>query len=482
MDIKINTDNFYNNVFLKAPQRKQKEFLFSLFSQNEEICKQFYLFMYPPPPPLSNTFGINELSNEIAEIINNIDIEDYRKDEDYDDYDDEYSDFDDYGFEETLKESLNVYQTRITQQSEKGNWLDSAKIMLAVYEAAYLVENPTSEYFEDTWVTNMVLAFFDTLVENWTAEAEKKLPKEAAAKVLSLIFERRSVFARFSHKPNTPYVMLKGGLASLMESCLNEGVYAKETLAWLKKEELMTFQNIDFVKFIYASNNSDEEFGKILDKFYHKGEPVERRLMDFYLDNNKRADFVRVAKKDFEDRKMHFDFIQKKLLQTDDELFFKAVTREKLFRKKEIADYEILKKILDSHEILALAKEARKKYLDLFIKIATYEKDYPTLLQVAQEQKDRFNINLMNSYFENAIQPILNVYPIEIFDMCKERILKTMSRGAQGREYYAAAIKIIKPLKKIETQKTELANLVAVLRKTHYRLPAFLDELKKAGF
>lgn len=206
--------------------------------------------------------------------------------------------------------------------------------------------------------------------------------------------------------------------------------------------------------------------------------------MDFYLDNNKRADFVRVAKKEFEDRKMHFDLIQKNLLQTDDEPFFKAVMTEKLFRQKDIADYELLKKIMDNQEFLALVKEARKKYLDLFIKIATYEKDYPTLLQVAQGQKDSYNIHVhvMNNYFENAIEPILNVYPVEVFNMCKERILKTMARGAQGREYYATAIKIIKPLKKIVTQKTELADLVAVLRKTHYRLPAFLDELKKAGF
>lgn len=226
IDIKINTDDFYNKVFLKAPQRKQKEFLFSLFSQNEEVCKQFHLFMYPPPPPLSNTINISELSNEIAAIVNNIDIEDYQTDDDddYDEYDDEYSDYDRDSLEETLKENLNVYETRITQQSEKGNWLDSAKIMLAVYEAAYLVESHTSEYLEDTWVTDMVLGIFETMVENWTAEAENNIPKEAVGKVLSLIFERRSVFARFSHKPNTPYVRLTDGLASLMEYCLSEGV------------------------------------------------------------------------------------------------------------------------------------------------------------------------------------------------------------------------------------------------------------------
>lgn len=489
-EIKLDTNNFYHNIFLKAPERKQKEFLFNLFSQNEEVCKQFYSFMYPPPRPLSNKFDIGELSHEIADSINDIDIDDYQQDtneyneydEEYDEYDEDYSDYDSDGFEEVIIEKLKVYQARITEQVDKGNGLDSAKIMLAIYEAAYLVENPDSEYLDETWVTNMLLNRFEFTVESWKRKAENNLPKEVFNSVLSLIFERHSIFARFSDESDTPYAVITDGLASLMEFCLSEGDYAKETLAWLKKEKLITYANIDFVEFVYMSNDLDEEFGKILEKFYQKGEPVEMKLMEFCLDNNKRADFVRIAKKDFAERKTYFDFIQKNLVQTDDEPFFKMVTMEKLFRKKDIADYEILKKILDNNEMLALNQQCKDKHLALFIKIATYEKNYAALLAVAQEQKK----NYANKYsggngFDGAIEPILNIYPAEIFNMCKERILNFMGAGGQGREHYAAAVTIIKPLKKIATKKTELAKLLTVLRQKYNRLPAFLDELRKSG-
>jgi ribosomal protein L16/L10AE len=109
-------------------------------------------------------------------------------------------------------------------------------------------------------------------------------------------------------------------------------------------------------------------------------------------------------------------------------------------------------------------------------------------LKTAQTYKESFQNGFFSfntnthTYFDNAIQPILNIYPDEIFDMCKERILNKMGRGGQGREHYAASIAIIKPLKKIESKKVHLESFVKVLRQTYNRLPAFLDELKKAGF
>ncbi len=493
-DIQLDTKNFYNNVFSKASERKQKDFLFNLFAQNEDVCKQFYLYMYPPRTPLSNPLDITELSNEIAAIVNDIDIDDYQGNDEYDEYE-EYEDYQDYdtaGFEQAVEQNLATYPKQIEQKLYKKSWLDATNILLAIYEAAYLVENYETEYLESDWVTQIVLNIFDENVGSWIAVAENTIPTETAQTVLSLIFARRKAFVRFSYRENNPYVYFGDGLRTLMEFCLIEGHYEKETLAFLREENLINAKNVDFVEFVYMANELDEEWGQLLQTFCDSAMSdktlLESKLMTFYLDNNKRAAFVEMAKKDFNNQKRHFDLIFKNLLQEDDTAFFKAVQIEYLFRKKDIETYKQLKKLLTEKELSSVVAQCNTKYIDLFIKIATFEKDYPTLLKTAQTYKDPFQNNFFpfnahtNTYFDSAIQPILNIYPDEVFDMCKERILNKMGKGGQGREHYAASINTIKPLKKIESKKVHLENFVKVLRQTYNRLPAFLDELKKAGF
>lgn len=490
-DIQLDTKNFYNNVFSKASERKQKDFLFNLFAQNENICKQFYLYMYPPRTPLSNPLDITELSNEIAAIVNDIDIEDYQNDEN-EGYYESYEDYDAASFEDAVKQHLASYSKQMEQKTYKKNWFEAANILLAMYEAAHLVENHETEYLKSDWVTQIVLDIFDENVESWISAAENTISAEAAQTVLSFIFARRKAFARFSHKENSPYVYFGDGLSTLMEFCLIEGHYEKETLAFLRAENLINAKNIDFVESVYIENKLFEEWGKLLEAFCDSATSdktlFESKLMTFYLDNNKRADFVKMAKKDFNNQKSHFDLIFKNLLQDDDTTFFKAVQIEYLFRKKDIETYKQLKTLLNEKEMSSVVAQCNAKYIDIFIKIATFEKDYPALLKTAQTYKESFQNGFFSfntnthTYFDNAIQPILNIYPDEIFDMCKERILNKMGRGGQGREHYAASIAIIKPLKKIESKKVHLESFVKVLRQTYNRLPAFLDELKKAGF
>ena len=81
----INMATFYQNEFLKAKKDKQNAFIKLLFAQDEAVCRKFLTYIRPPVIPLSTSTNIDELSNEIAMRLMNIDVEDYLSENDYDD-------------------------------------------------------------------------------------------------------------------------------------------------------------------------------------------------------------------------------------------------------------------------------------------------------------------------------------------------------------------------------------------------------------
>lgn len=490
----IDAANFYKNEFLKAKKDKQEAFIKLLFQQNEVICRQFLAYIRPPAIPLSTSTDIEELSNEIAAHIMSIDVEAYLSDDDdydssrgygrgrYDDYDDydeeEGEQYDIEALEKEVLRLLKPYGKRAIDTLEKGHLLDSARIVLSIYESIYLVEDPELSEYEDFSYINSIDSFFEETAANWANNITLKTFKKADyEKILTLILDRWQKFKRFHGKENpAPYEYLD---ETFFETIIEKAKAQQFFLDFMIQYELHTANHYELTKKLCdALNKPDFLLEKLaiygLDTF-----ELAKELLQNYIKRDNRDLFVLIAQRASD----KFDwlvneFIAEQILPTDNLGFFKKIVSEVAARRQRLDLYNRWAAEVTTMEQEAYLELQKANNESFYIKILENAKRYSDLLIFAEQRVE----NRQSKSFETAAQLVFDVYPNEIFPLYCERILLRMGNAASSRDHYQTVVSELKPMKQIKGKTNDLKDFVLELRKKYTRLPAFLDELKRGGF
>lgn len=200
---------------------------------------------------------------------------------------------------------------------------------------------------------------------------------------------------------------------------------------------------------------------------------VARQLLDHYWTEDPEC-FRVVGEKLFREQPARwFDYFSELLYPKFDEAFYKEVLYYKTLRRHDIDLYNELRKYLNDGEKEKFAEEII--FNDAFkVSVLAIEKRYPEILKLARKEL------LHTWHFTEMITPILNIYPVEVFELIRikcDNELRT-HRKRSGYERIAGWLKLALQIQSPEVNALPLIN--------HYynrkpALPALKEEMRRVG-
>ena len=487
----INKATFYQNEFLKAKKDKQTAFVKLLFAQDEAVCRKFLTYIRPPVIPLSTTTDIDELSNEIAARISNIDIDDYLNEEDdndysrgrydyddYDDYDEDSEEYDTDALEKQVLRLLEPYGKRAIDTLVKGQLLDSARIILSIYEAEFLIEEPELGDYSDVSYYDTMESYFGQIATEWGDKAIlkgiKKVDYEA---ILKLILDRWQQFKRFHGKQESaPYEILN---EVFFEFIIEKAQAEQLFLDFMATNNLHTFIHYELTKSLCETLNKPDFLLEKLAIYGLDNAELAKELLQAYIKRDNRGRFVAIAQQASEKFNWGInEFIAEQILPTDNLGFFKKIVSEVAVQKQRLDLFNRWAAEVTPTEQEDYLEAQKKRNESFYIKLLENAKRYSDLLIFAEQRID----NTGSTSFETAAKLVFNIYPNEIFPLYCERIVLRMGNNPSGRSHYQNIVSELQPMKLIKGKAEELKAFARELRAKYGRLPAFLDELKRGGF
>jgi hypothetical protein len=199
---------------------------------------------------------------------------------------------------------------------------------------------------------------------------------------------------------------------------------------------------------------------------------VAEQLMDHYLDSSEN-NFIRIAKKVYEHYKGKFlEYLLKNVDEKNNPDFYKSLLYYKTTNNKSIDAYKELRQYLNDDEVNKLLQYFTEADL-MKIKILNYEKRHDEILQIVKQNIDSWHLN-------EIIEPILNVFPEECFNIIKTKCLTKLEKQ-RGRYVYQGIIDWLKLAKQIRGKESSTNSLIKELYNWKPRLLALKDEMRKAG-
>jgi hypothetical protein len=490
---KIDTATFYQKEFLNAKKKKQDEFIKLLFTQDATICRQFLSYIRPPAPPLSiASTDITELSNEIAAKLMEIDTDDYLSDDDdddyggrgyrgryhYDEYDEEGESYDTDALEKEVSKLLEPYGKMSVQLLEKGQFLDSIRVLLAIYEAFFLVEDPELDDYSEFSYADELDTFFKQTTGNWIEKTIYKAIKKSDYDVLlTLVLERWQQFKRFHNKETpAPYELLNEELFYfIVQKAQSEELF----FDLMTVNNLHTADHYELTKKLCIILGKDDFLLEQLAKYALDSVELSKELMEKYIARDNRDRFVAIAQKASEKFNWEVnEFIAERILPTDNLGFFKKIVSETATRKQRLDFFHRWREHVTPLEQENYLQSHNPHNGNFYITLLADAKRFSDVLIFAERNIENFNTDV----FSKAAELVLNMYPDDVFSLYCDRVIIYMGKGAQGRDHYQRAVAMLKPVKNIKGKETEIKLFAAELRGKFRNLPAFLDELKRGGF
>lgn len=487
----INTATFYQNEFLKVKKDKQNAFIKLLFARDEAVCRKFLTYIRPPVIPLSTSTNIDELSNEIAARISDIDIDDYLNEEndndehyrgngryDYDEYDEDSEEYDTDSLEKEVLRLLEPYGKRAIDTLAKGQLLDSARIILSIYEAEFLIEEPELGDYSDVSYYNTMESYFGQIATKWGDKAlSKGIKKVDYEAVLKLILDRWQPFKRFHGKTESaPYEILNEVFFEfIIEKAQAEHLF----LDFMTTNNLHTSIHHELTKRLCEKLNKPDFLLEKLAIYGLDNAELAKELLQAYIERDNRDRFVVIAQQASEKFNWSInEFIAEQILPTDNLGFFKKIVSEVAAQRQRLDLYSRWAAEMTPAEQEDYLDAQKKRNESFYIKLLENAKRYSDLLIFAEQRIENTN----STSFETAAQLVFNIYPNEIFPLYCERIVLRMGDNASGREHYRRIVSELQPMKQIKGKEEDLKAFIRELRAKYGRLPAFLDELKRGGF
>lgn len=477
----ISADEFYDTIFMNSDEAVRIQFLKQLFQKDGALRAQFEQFISQEKEEVIFE-DIDEIAEDLREELNELefDWEDIshssrgsRSYDYYDDYDEGYSE----AAIEIIEECIKAYGTKAEIYLKTGNLTDATRVILGMYEATFGLETPSFEeyyYFEDLGEEA------STIYQDWLlsiGEIVKKIIKNEATvqQTINLIFERWKFFYQGGgENPHT----IEYDLAIFepyLKGLVNTPWTGEYLLDALEQHERYAYTNANLYLYLADLTQNEDLKIKILEDFASQSTPLAQQLLDYYFNNKLLADFYRVARQSFNIFPNQVDkFLLEKITPEQDLAFYLEVLHYFTKERSNIDGYKELKKYWTAKEKNAFIENNRLNP-SFYVQMLEVEKRFKDILKVVKTNKDTWG-------FDKLTLPILNIYPQEILNIYFQRAYRAMGPGAQDRKKYRQVAKDLKPILQITQLQDKRAVLIKQLKNNYRHLPAFQDEMKKAGF
>ncbi|MFK5976973.1 MAG: hypothetical protein QM493_10730 [Sulfurovum sp.] len=465
----------FKDIYDDIENSKKLSFLKQLLSKDSDLQNQFLAFTTDKKGSSLDAItavDIDELRDELWSDLEAIDVEE--------ELGGAYYDYDDEGMGDKILEPIfNPFVNKALGFVDKGNYLDAFRSILAIYELSTLEEPDVddNEYFifgED--IESFIQEFIGSAINSFNLKIKDKiLSIDVVESLITIFFERYSKYLKSASDGEDNYFNIYS-FNLFFEQIIDESQNAKYLLEKLKESKLDKYESSAIITLHCSDIIGDNElYLKVANEFFISNEQVALKLQKRYKELNNNMELARVSnillEKDRSDDYALFviDNIDK---EESKSLYIKALEIY-INAQYSFKHYQLLREYFTEDEKLEFIKNFESGYKSQFyIQLLEIEKKYKTILDFVEKNRDSYNL-------DELVEPIISIYPDEIFDILKVRSGKLVA--ARGRGAYAQASKLLQLILNIPTKKEELKSYISELYNHQPRLPALRDELKKAG-
>lgn len=466
----------FQDIYDKIEKSKKLDFLKQLLLKDSDLQKQFIKFTTDKKGSSLDAItsvDIDKLRDELWSNLDAIDVEDELGGCYHNHYDDE-------GMGDRILEHIfNPFVNKALSFVDKGNYLDAFRSILAIYELSTLEEPDVDDenYFvfgED--IESFIQEFITSAINSFNSKMKNQiLSVDVVESLITIFFERYSKYLESAIDGEDNYFNIYS-FNIFFEQIVDESQNAKYLLEKLKESKLDEYDSSAIITLHCSDIIGDNElYLKVANEFFLSNQQVALKLQERYKKLNNNSELARVSNillKEEQNSDYALFVIDNIDKEESKSLYIKAL---EIYIKVQYSfkHYQLLREYFSEDERLEFIKNFERGYKNLFyVQLLEMEKQYKTILDFVEKNRDSYNL-------DELAEPIISIYPDEIFDILKARSDKLVAE--RGRSAYAQACTLLKLILKIPSKKEELKAYVSELYNHQQRLPALKDELKKAG-
>lgn len=465
----------FSKVFNKATLKQKNGFLKKILLENKDYREKFFAAILPQTE-LETTINIDTIKEQVIEILENFDLENYERL--YDNQDRQYGYRDEWdilfeGAEEELRQSLEWLTARIENDIKNGNLIDAAKLLIGFYEGVSLADcydiNDPACIFDGEFnnqIESYFLEFYGSFISSFPME---NLTSKSAERIINIVFRR---IKKYSDNNTFSYdIFLFRDFLNILIVDKNS---AKRMLKYLNEMKLINSSTDTVQLTIYKILGEEKKWLSYAEKYYRRNTEIAEELLEFYK-NSDREKFLQIAKYVFGKWPDEFEeYLYKELKQNEDKDFFGKVLFHYAGRKQSLPLFRELRDRFGEDISKKFIKNAREHSL-FYINLLNEQKEFDKILQFVKTHLDSW-------HFAKIIVPILNVFPKQCFEIIRNKSDEYLKENI-GRKYYVEVAQWFELLKKIKDEKVKKEiNLYFMELLQRYKMrPALKDELRKIG-
>lgn len=479
-----------DNLLAKATPQQQADFLRILLNQQDKFRRQFAAFLTPATPEATKqkkpsqkekvniADEIEEISKEVYRTFSQMDFTDLHS-EGYGHYHDDY--YYDEGIyevaEEKLMDAFDHYAKRIKAYFQSGDTELAVINLLGVYEGQAKVKEPGEDEYclMEDYPDQLERAFGKMLKDILNALQSVVLSPERVQKLFDLLFERIHHYRDLPESEEGE--LLPDYSLKQFEHLLIHLIVGKPLADYM--EALLVREQIYDTDAAYIWLTVKEQAGDeagwmaFAEQFAPEERDIARMLLQKYEQLEEKAQFLKLAKISFTKWPDAVDeYLLITLSKVENRKFYADILAHFIRRVQSLERYRELREMLSEAERMTFIKSVKYE-LPFQVKLLQIEEKYEEILAIVRK-------NLMSWEFSQLIQPILNVYPNECYEIITTKTTDTLKEG-RGRSLYRQVSHWLLQLQKIEAYKQKSREFINQIYNRKPTLPALRDEMKQAG-
>lgn len=466
-----------SKVFKKASRKQKDDYLLNILKNDSIQKKKFFTFILGQEN-CETDLTIDEIIKQIKDEIDNFDLLDTFELLQSDSYFG-YSDYWDSYYEGALNKIDDMFKPfleKLDKNLEIENIITAIKYFLAIYEGimtsnAYDIRDPDA-ILEGELQPEMEYRFNNEYLPRFIDSFQKVRKTSAACNRIIDIF-----FQRYEKYNNTTGDFQY--LISFMKDILTALIQSKENAKYLKqklRKNRLLNKSTDIVQLkinqILAEDNKWLTNAK---RYYKANYEIAEKLLKYYYNKAEKKKLLHYAKEIFQifpDRVS--DFLYKNLNYEDDAKFHKQLLFYLARKKESMPIFKQIKALYGDDSANEFIQTLDKSIF--YFQTLNLMNKKEVILSYLKKNLDDYNFN-------SIIKLIIDKFPAACFDLIQKKTNVYLEENV-GRKYYILAIDRLKILRKINNKviRTKAEQYLANLMKKYKNRPAFIDEMKKAGF
>lgn len=469
--------NFYQNVFESADDEIKAIFLKGLFEHNESLRKNF-LELISNRAKYNVSIDVTTLRKTIFDQLLAIDFATLAEEESTLFENTQKSKQTNFELEELaiekIEKVLNPYGEQSLEYLEVGSLTNAFMLYLGMFEACFGLPDPEWEAIE-------ILENFEaeaiTVCQNWQQTlveqiADTALEETQIRQCIDLIFDRWQLHNDTETTSDVYYDF------KFFEPFLSV-ILSPETAPYLKelliKNGLINFQTAQIALHTAEHTLEEDWWLEVAENFAGNDPKIAKQLLKKYHLLNQTDDFYRVAKLTFNlfPDKLS-DYLLKYIHPKIDPTFYIELLTFFTKNKQDIEGFKELREYISTESKESFIQENRNAPA-FYVKLLATELRFAEILELAKVNQNTWDFN-------EITRPILNIYPLDVFDLHTKRAIESLTLGIKTDEDYKRICKGLQAIQEIKGIDEQRIEFIKKLKKQFKNRPILLEELTAVGF